>query len=58
VTGPGQATLISEHPTAAAAFEAMERLAKQAQRTGTSLECLELLIVDADGRVVARRGVQ
>ena len=29
-----RATLMSEHPTATDAFEAMERLAEQAQRTG------------------------
>ena len=52
------ATLISEHSTAADAFEAMERLAEQAQRTGGRIEVLELIVVDAEGRVVARRGVQ
>jgi hypothetical protein len=43
---------------AADAFEAMERLAEQAQRTGGRIEVLELIVVDAEGRIIARPGVQ
>jgi hypothetical protein len=50
--------LISEHPTAADAFEAMERLAEQAQRTGGRIEVLELIVVDAEGLIIARPGLQ
>jgi hypothetical protein len=33
-----EATVISEHPTAAEAFEALDRLAEQAARTGGRIE--------------------
>jgi hypothetical protein len=43
---------------AADAFEAMERLAEQAQRTGGRIEVPELIVVDAEGRTIARPRVQ
>ena len=53
-----ETTLISEHPTAAGAFEATERLAERAQGTGGRIEVFELIVVDAEGRIIARPGVQ
>jgi hypothetical protein len=53
-----EATLVSEHTTIADAFEALDRLAEQAARTGGRIEDLELLVTDANGRIVPRPGVQ
>jgi hypothetical protein len=49
-----EATILSEHLTAAEAFTAIDRLAELAKRTGGRIEDLELLVTDADGRVVSR----
>ena len=52
-----QATVVSEHRTAAAAFRAIERLAEELARSGAQLEQFELIVVDAEGRILARPGV-
>ncbi len=47
-----QATLISEHHTVAAAFAEIDRLASEMVRTGAPSDAIELVVVDADDRVV------
>lgn len=49
----GQATLISGHPTAAAAFADIDRLAAQMARTGAPIE---LIVIDEAGEIVQRPG--
>jgi hypothetical protein len=52
-----QATIVSEHSTAAEAFGALDGMAAQAKRTGGRIDAIDLLVVDADGRIVGRPGV-
>ena len=52
-----QATVISEHATAAAAFAEIDRLAAQMLRTGARSDAVELLVVDTAGDLVPRPGV-
>lgn len=52
-----QSTLISEHVTAEEAFAFIERFAEQAARTGAQSDAVELVVVDAEGRLVARASV-
>ena len=52
------ATLISEHPTAADAFAEIERLARRMRATGARSDAIELVVVDADGRILERPGVR
>ena len=58
--GPGkgrQATLQSEHATIAEAFAAIDAMRAQVARTGAPPDAIELIVmivVDEDGRVVAR----
>ena len=47
-----QATLISEHHTVAAAFAEIDHLASEMVRTGAPSDAIELVVVDADDRVV------
>jgi hypothetical protein len=51
-----QATLISEHATAAEAFAEIDRLGAEMVRTGARSDYVELLVVDAQGRVLSRQG--
>jgi hypothetical protein len=51
-----QSTLISEHPTAAAAFAAIDRLASEMVRTGAPSDAIELLVIDPAGGIVQRTG--
>lgn len=51
-----QATLISEHVTAAEAFREIDRLASEMVRTGAPSDAVELLVIDDDGRLVTRPG--
>ena len=51
-----EATLVSEHPTAADAFAELDRLADQMVRTGVSPDAVRLIVVDDEGRVVRRPG--
>ena len=53
-----QATLISEHASAAEAFQEIDRLAAQMTRTGAPSDAIELLVLDHEGRIVRRPGVQ
>jgi hypothetical protein len=50
--------LTSEHPTAADAFGEIERLATRMRATGARSDAIELVVVDGEGRVVGRPGVQ
>lgn len=52
-----QATLISEHATAVEAFDEIDRLSAQMARTGAPSDGIELLVVDADDRIVRRPNV-
>ena len=52
-----QATLISEHRTVAEAFGEIDRLSEQMVRTGAPSDGVELLVVDADDRIVQRPGL-
>ena len=49
-----QATLISEHHTVAAAFTEIDRLSAQMVRIEAPSDAVELVVVDADDRVVRR----
>ena len=51
-----QSTLISEHATAADAFEEIDRVAAQAVRTGAPSDAIELVVVDQAGAIVRRPG--
>ena len=51
-----QATLISEHHTVAAAFREIDRLSAQMNRAPS--DAVELIVVDADDRVVVRPDAQ
>ena len=50
-------TVVSEHPTAAAAFAVIDRLAAQMVRTGAPTDAVELIVVDAAGVIVQRADV-
>ena len=51
------ATVISEHATAADAFREIDRLASEMARTGAPSDAVTLVVVDAAaGRVVQRPG--
>lgn len=49
-----QSTLISEHATAAEAFDAIDRLSAEMVRTGAPSDAVELVVVDASGLLVRR----
>jgi hypothetical protein len=49
-----EATLISEHPTAADAFAEVDRLSVRMVRTGAPSDAVELIVVDDRGDVVRR----
>jgi hypothetical protein len=51
-----QSTTVSEHPTAAAAFAAIDRLAFEMVRTGTPSDAVELVVISPAGEVVQRPG--
>jgi hypothetical protein len=52
-----QATLISEHRTAAEAFADIDRLIARMIRTGARADAVELLVINANGTVVQRLAV-
>jgi hypothetical protein len=52
-----ESTVVSEHHTAAAAFAEIDRLASEMVRTGARSDSIEMLVVDAAGRVIVRPGV-
>jgi hypothetical protein len=49
-----QATTISRHRTAAAAFRTIDRLADEMLRLNVASDAIELLVVDAADRIVQR----
>lgn len=49
-----QSTLQSEHATIAEAFAALDAMAAQMRRTGAPSDAITLVVVDDDGRQVAR----
>jgi hypothetical protein len=49
-----QSTVISEHATAAEAFGEIDRLASEMVRTGAPSDAVELIVVDANDRIVKR----
>ena len=49
-----ESTVISEHQTAADAFAEIDRLSAQMVRTDAPADAVELLVVDAAGRIVQR----
>jgi hypothetical protein len=51
-----QATLQSEHATIAEASAAIDAMRAQMARTGAPTDAIELVVVDEDGRQVARPG--
>jgi hypothetical protein len=51
---PRGSTTVSEHHTATEAFAGIDRLSAELVRTGASSNAVELIVVDADGRVVTR----
>jgi hypothetical protein len=53
-----EATVISAHPTASDAFEALDRVAEQVAGTGGRIEGVELPVTDSSGRPITRPGVQ
>jgi hypothetical protein len=53
-----EATLISEHTTAAEAFAEIDRLSAQMVQTGAPSDAVELIVVDAAGERVPRGGAQ
>jgi hypothetical protein len=52
-----EATVISEHATAADAFRALDAHAERMVQTGARSDAIELLVVDAAGNPVARPAV-
>lgn len=52
-----QATLISEHGTAAEAFGEIDRLSAHMVRTGAPSDGVELLVVDGKDQIVRRPNV-
>jgi hypothetical protein len=49
-----QATVQSEHATAAKAFAALDAMSTQMARTGAPSDAIELIVVDDDGRQLRR----
>lgn len=49
-----QATLVSSHLTAAAAFAEIDRISTQMVRTGSPSDSIELIVVDQDDRILRR----
>jgi hypothetical protein len=49
-----EATLISEHATAADAFAEIDRLSARMVRGGAPSSAIELIVVDPEGRIVQR----
>ena len=53
-----QATVISQHHTVAAAFNEIDGFADQMMRNGVPGNAVELFVLDAENRVVARPNLQ
>lgn len=49
-----QATLISEHATAAEVFHEIDRLSNEMVRTGAPSDVIELIVVAAENCIVSR----
>jgi len=49
-----QATVVSSHPTASAAFAAIDRVAAQMVRTGCRADAVVLIVVDRSLGIVRR----
>jgi hypothetical protein len=49
-----QSTLIASCPTAQSAFDAIDRMAEQMVKTGAPSDAVELVVLDAEDRVVRR----
>ena len=47
-----QSTMLSEHQTAAAAFDEIDRLKSQMLRTGVATHEIELVVIDVDRNAV------
>ena len=54
--GGRQASLISEHQTAAGEFREIDRLSAEMVQTGAPSDAVELLVVDAADQIVPRPG--
>lgn len=50
-----ESTEISSHPSADAAFAAIDRAAEQMARTGVRTDAVELIVIDEQFRIVPRR---
>ena len=53
-----ESTIVSEHPTAAAAFAEIDRLSGRMRRTGAPSDAVQLVVLDANGEIVRRLGAQ
>ena len=51
-----QSATVSEHPTIAEAFAALDMLTEQMVRTGVRPDTVTLIVLDATGAVVGRPG--
>lgn len=49
-----QATVVEEHPTAEAAFAAIDRMAFRAVSHGAPSDYVELVVVNGEGKIVQR----
>ena len=49
-----ESTTLSEHASAAEAFAEIDRLAEQMVRTGAPSNAIELMVLDAEDRVIRR----
>jgi hypothetical protein len=52
-----QSTTISQHRTAALAFAAIDTIAVEMQRGGAPSDAVRLVVLDPDGRLVERPGL-
>lgn len=50
-----EATVLSEHATAEEAFAEIDAMAEQMAKTGAPSDAIELLVIDAEGRIVSRQ---
>jgi hypothetical protein len=49
-----EATVVSEHATAADAFAEIDHVSAQMVRTGAPSDYVELIVIDGEGRIVQR----
>ena len=50
-----QSMVLSEHPTAAAAFAEIDRLSSEMVRTGAPADAIELVVIDVERATLIRR---